>query len=437
MKQKSKLVTKTKTQKKQQKLSPKFIIGTIILLISLFIIVIFSNQQLNITGNAQIMPTAIVPTFGTIGDCHANGTCPTNEPQPTVISPAVVNTNDISPTAPCVSQQSEQVSIMTENRQHIASNNSGFLQLILQFLQQLLQLIEQLLGGNTTTPTPVVTPSPTIQPSVTTQPTQAVQPTTIPVVTSVPCPPTNTPQPTTTAQQPTAIPSSAPVPTSPTTSSSCTNPTDVIQQEANNPQNGITINGYYVDTDTWNAAKYPVTQTVYVCNYNSWYVVANMNNNSGDGAVKTYPDVQKIFTNTPISSINSLTSSYADVPPPPQDFEFAYDIWINNMSTELMIWTDAFGSQASAVNSYPSFGTVTLGGISYNVHKSGSFVIYQMTNYNTSGTVDIKAVFNDMISRGFIPSSSTLGQLEYGVELVSTGGVNETFQFTNFSVNNN
>jgi hypothetical protein len=206
--------------------------------------------------------------------------------------------------------------------------------------------------------------------------------------------------------------------------------------EPSNPQNGVTVNGYYLDTDTWNAANYSVSQTLYACNYNNWYVVANMSD-TGDGAVKTYPDVQKIYSNTPLSSINTITSSYADIPPAAQNFEFAYDIWINNMATELMVWTYAVGKQASAVQGYPSYGTVSLGGVTYDVHKSSSYIVYQMAQYNTSGTVDLKAIFNDMISRGWISSSSTLGQVEYGVEIVSTGGVNQTFKFTNFSVTSN
>lgn len=34
-----------------------------------------------------------------------------------------------------------------------------------------------------------------------------------------------------------------------------------------------------------------------------------------------------------------------------------------------------------------------------------------------------------------MPSNSTLGQVDYGVELVSTNGVPQTFTFSNFTVN--
>ena len=100
-----------------------------------------------------------------------------------------------------------------------------------------------------------------------------------------------------------------------------------------------------------------------------------------------------------------------------------------------MIWTQALGKQADAINGYSSIGTATLGGIQYNVHSNDkSYVALQMLPYKNSGTVDIKAIFNYLISKGIFPASSTLGAIDYGVEIVSTNGTNQTFKFTNFSI---
>jgi Glycosyl hydrolase family 12 len=220
----------------------------------------------------------------------------------------------------------------------------------------------------------------------------------------------------------------------------CTNPTHVLPLNQSNPQDGITLDGYYVDTDTWNAANYPVQQTMYVCNYNNWYVIANMNNDSGDGAVKTYPNVHKDFSNAPqISSFTTISSSFAHTAPSPKVgiYEFAYDIWLNGVassgSTEVMIWTDNY-------NQVPSGSvqeTVSLGGQSYKVYKSGSYIAFVDTTSVTSGTLDLLAFFNHIMGKGWIPSNSTLGAIDYGVELVSTNGQDATFQVNNFSVTTN
>jgi Glycosyl hydrolase family 12 len=208
--------------------------------------------------------------------------------------------------------------------------------------------------------------------------------------------------------------------------------------DPNNAQNGITLSGFYVDADTWNVANYQVTQTMYVCDYNNWYAVANMNNSTGDGAVKTYPNVHEDFGSSPlISSFRTISSSFAHTAPHVGIYEFAYDIWLNGVassgSTEVMIWTDNYNQ----VPSGSSIETVMFDGQSYDVHKSGSYIAFVETTNVTSGAVNLMSFFDHIISKGWIPSTSTLGAIDYGVELVSTNGMNATFQVNDFSLTTN
>jgi hypothetical protein len=206
-----------------------------------------------------------------------------------------------------------------------------------------------------------------------------------------------------------------------------------------NPQNGITLSGYYVDADTWNAVNYQVSQTMYICDYNNWYVVARMDNSSMDGAVKTYPDTHKDFTNDPkISSFTTISSSFAHTPPHVGIYEFAYDIWLNGIaasgSTEVMIWTDNYYQ----VPPGPALETVSFNGQSYKVYMMGSSYIAFVADANvTSGTVNLLSFFNHIIAKGWIPATSTLGAIDYGVEIVSTNGADATFQLNNFSLTTN
>ena len=106
------------------------------------------------------------------------------------------------------------------------------------------------------------------------------------------------------------------------------------------------VSPYFVSNNMWNASGYSVSQTLYACSYSNWYVTATMNNDNGDGAVKTYPNSQRDF-NEPISSLSSVTSTFAETSPGTGIYEDAYDIWINGLatsgSTELMIWTQNNG----------------------------------------------------------------------------------------------
>jgi hypothetical protein len=221
-------------------------------------------------------------------------------------------------------------------------------------------------------------------------------------------------------------------------SPSCTNPTYTLPLNPSNAQDGVTISGYYVDTDTWNVANYQVSQTMYICDYSNWYVVAKMDDSTGDGAVKTYPDVHMDFGSSPaLSSFKTISSTFGHAGPHVGIYEFAYDMWLNgvasNGSTEVMIWTDNY-------NQVPSGSvqeTVTLDGQSYQVYKSGSYIAFVAMNNVTSGTLNLLSFFNHIIGKGWVPSTSTLGAIDYGVELVSTDGADARFTVNAFSLTTN
>jgi len=133
----------------------------------------------------------------------------------------------------------------------------------------------------------------------------------------------NNPSPATGNGNPTSTPTSGPVPTKPITSATCTNPTHTIQIDPSNPQNGITLDQYYLSADTWNAKGFNITQTVYVCNYNNWYVVEGKMSEAG--GVKTYPNVHEDFNNVPISSFKTVTSTFASDSPRIGIYDAAYE----------------------------------------------------------------------------------------------------------------
>jgi hypothetical protein len=217
-----------------------------------------------------------------------------------------------------------------------------------------------------------------------------------------------------------------------------------VPLDPNNAQSGVTEGNYYVTNDSWNASGYSLSQTLYACNYNSWYVVANMNNDTGDGAVKTSPNVQQTWNSgTPLSDYSSIDSSFSDVPPGTGAsagiWEFEYDIWLNGLadsaSTEVMIWTYNNGQTPGG----SEVGTFTDGGVTYDVYWSGppyQYIAFEAvpSDQKLSGSVDLSDFFNYAESQGWISSSSTLYQVCNGIELVSTNSQNEKFGVNNFSL---
>jgi len=232
--------------------------------------------------------------------------------------------------------------------------------------------------------------------------------------------------------------------TAPARGHTCTNPT-IIPMDPENAQSGVTEGNYYVTNDTWNTSRYKgLSQTLYVCSYNSWYAIATMNNATGDGAVKASPNVQETWYPTPtkLSRWKSITSQFSDVPPGRGSnygiWEFEYDIWLNGLadsnSTEVMIWTYNNGQTPGGALD----GSFTDAGHFYDVYRSPppyQYIAFVDRSNNLWGKVNLLDFFKYVISRGWMPSSSTLYQICNGVELVSTNSRPEKFAINNFAIN--
>lgn len=195
--------------------------------------------------------------------------------------------------------------------------------------------------------------------------------------------------------------------------------------------------GYYVHNNMWNSAKYsPCTQTLSAWSFDRWQVVARMNNSTGDGAVKTYPNVHKDYDGVPLGSLDALTSTFAATSPRVGIYNFAYDIWINGIAspgcTEIMIWTENFNQVPGGRH----VQDVTFGGRTYQVYKrAGSgYIAFVPTANFTSGTLDLLEMANWTIAQGWLPASSTLNQICFGVEIVSTDDADATFAVTAFAI---
>jgi hypothetical protein len=221
--------------------------------------------------------------------------------------------------------------------------------------------------------------------------------------------------------------------TSPTSPSAvCANP----YFTTSDPNGGISEGGYYVHNNLWNAASYPGTQgTTVVCSYRSWNHIGTATN-TGDGAVKTYPNVHKDYSGRAIASFPRLTSRFAASSPDVGIYNVAYDLWLNGVpNDEVMIWTDN-RNQVPAGSRFAS--GVELSGYTWDVYATGDngYIAFVPSNgaRMTSGTIDLKALLVYLVSQGRVASSSTVDQICYGVEIVDSGGSPATWRFTDFSI---
>jgi Glycosyl hydrolase family 12 len=226
--------------------------------------------------------------------------------------------------------------------------------------------------------------------------------------------------------------SASPSPTAPAAGdAACTDPSFTTSA-----QFGMwNLSPYFVANDMWNAGAGNVSQTLSACSYSDWSVTATA---SGGGGVLTYPDSHLDVPNTPeISSLSSVTSTFADTNPNTGTYEDAYDIWLNGVadpsagSDELMIWTNNHGQTPGG----SPMATVTISGQSWTAWKgNGNYMAFVANSNVGSGSVNLLAFFQWIIAKGWVPANSTLNQVDYGVEICSTNGGPATFSFSNFSV---
>jgi hypothetical protein len=256
----------------------------------------------------------------------------------------------------------------------------------------------------TPSPTPTITATPTVTPSV--------------------------------SVSPSVTPSSA-SPTATPVGAVCTNPVWSGSQH----DDMFFDAGFIVHNNQWNASGSTVSQTVEACTYKSWNAIVTADNSAGDGAVKTYPNVHRDYHNwstgaePPLSNYPVLRSTFAADGPDSGIYNIAYDIWLNGVpgNREVMIWTDNQGQRPAG--SIVANG-ISIGGKSWNLWATSDnhILTYVAVTDMTSGTVDLRAHLNDLITRNRVPATSTLGQICFGVEVVSTGGAPMTFNFTDFSL---
>ena len=206
--------------------------------------------------------------------------------------------------------------------------------------------------------------------------------------------------------------------------------------------NGMWFDGrYVVHNNMWNASPYQVSERLRACSHANWSVRATANNSSGDGAVKTYPNVHRDYHNwstgrePKLSSFRTIRSSFAARTPHVGIYDAAYDIWLNGVpgNREIMIWTENY--HQTPAGSLVKRG-LTFAHRTWRIYASdGNSIISFLPNKPfTHGTIGIKDRLTWLVHHGLVQRGSTVGQVCFGFEIVSTNGSPARFKVDRFSI---
>ena len=178
-------------------------------------------------------------------------------------------------------------------------------------------------------------------------------------------------------------------------------------------------------------------QTLTATNPGNWQVTANMPDENT--AVISFPNTGANYNSPQLSSFPAIYSSFSETmgSSSATNAHAAYDLWFNNWKNEVMIQTD-FAPSGARCSSYEA--SATFGGSNgvpvqkWSLCQFGSELIWQMPTNEASGSVDIKAMTTWLENNGYMPQNSTVTAMSYGFEISSTGGQNQTFRVSNFSI---
>ena len=126
--------------------------------------------------------------------------------------------------------------------------------------------------------------------------------------------------------------------------------------------------GFNISNDMWNCPQAACgRQEVWANSSGDWGVVSTMA--KGNTAVLVYPAVQQQFgANQPalLGNASELVSTFTEAMPTTAGTigEAAYDIWLNDWNTEVMIWVD----NQHQTFYQPLLGTATFGGQQFRIY---------------------------------------------------------------------
>jgi hypothetical protein len=180
---------------------------------------------------------------------------------------------------------------------------------------------------------------------------------------------------------------------------------------------------YCVYSNVWGASG-TWSQCITATSTTAWYIDATHPSTSG---VKSYANSSYENVGQTIANLATLTSSVSTSSPGAGEYCTAWDIWA---PTEVMIWINKYGG----VGPWGSYvETATIGGQTWDVYKDGYPGFLTQSNSNGM-TVNVKAILDYCVTKGWLSSSNTVGKVQCGFEISGTGGVSRRFTMNSYSV---
>jgi hypothetical protein len=200
--------------------------------------------------------------------------------------------------------------------------------------------------------------------------------------------------------------------------------------ESSQPFGAWNNGGFILYNNEWNTSQ-AGPQTIWADSYHDWGVQSKQANTT---SVKTYPCVQKDYSNVPYTRFTRLVSTFTQSMPKSTalDAEAAYDIWLNKYNVEVMIWVDNHKQvPAGRVIKHVTIDKRQV------VLWRGSSTMYSFTLQGlqeTKGTINILSFLSYLVNHHYLSKNDTMSQVNFGWEIASTDNSPMDFTVTRYSL---
>jgi len=201
---------------------------------------------------------------------------------------------------------------------------------------------------------------------------------------------------------------------------------------------------WIIEQDVWGAAT-NWQECLYSDSHSHWQIVANLKGQQWVGSYPhaTYPVNQPLnyVLNSPTPLLAAWNASY----PTDHKFDFAYDLWLNGTTYEVMIWLN--WNKTAPIGGNP-FTNATINGITYNIYEGAGGSGPQCISFlPQNGMMDTATNFNlssilSWISNlkwnggpgGYYWRNPNFDSVQLGWEICDTYGSSKTYTMNYFDV---
>jgi Flp pilus assembly protein TadB len=196
------------------------------------------------------------------------------------------------------------------------------------------------------------------------------------------------------------------------------------------PQAQQRFGKYIIDNEVVNATAGP--QTIWAYSNRHWGVESKQ---PATPSLKSYPCVKSFLQGSPqYSSLHFLRSTFTESMPSTSlvAASATYAVWLNSRNVEVTMWVDNRNRRPTG----HKIGEIVFYKDDFIVRQDSptSYIFVLSGPQETTGTVHLLSALRWLVNHGYLNSTDSVDEVDFGWEIASTSGTSQNFAVTQYRV---